>query len=51
MFEIGHRELEAAAAFGFDQLAERIDSPLRVARDDVLAGDEQIRVGLLARGR
>ncbi len=49
MLEVRHRELETAAALGLDQLAQRVDSPLGVARDDVLAGNQQVRVRLLAR--
>ena len=49
MLEVAHRELEAAAAFGLDQLAQGLDAPLGVARDDVLARNQQIGVGLLAR--
>ena len=49
MLEVGHRQLEAAAALGLDQLAQGVDSPLGVARDDVLAGNQQVGVRLLAR--
>src|SRR5208282_2054816 len=49
MFEVGHRELETAAALGLDQFTERIDSPLGVARNDVFAGNQQVCVRFLAR--
>ena len=46
MFEVANRELETGAAFGLDQLAQGVDAPLGLARDDVLAGNQQISIGL-----
>src|SRR6202040_525547 len=49
MLEVGHRQFETAAALGLDQLTQSVDSPLGVAGDDVLAGNQQVRGRLLAR--
>ena len=50
MLEVGHRKFEPSPTrFGIDQFPQRLDAPLRVARDDVLAGNQQVCVGLLAR--
>src|ERR1700683_840094 len=49
MLEVRHRKFETTARFGIDQFLERLDAPLGIARDDVLAGNQQVRVCLLAR--